>query len=238
LLSSTPLHCNSTQLADPSTLTVRIPSSDLQISHQYRYCVVLLESRRHADDVKLVLGCSEIIQLHVTIQSQAQPARNPSPTPTPRISSVTANLTSDTLSVAVALWDVVHDPHCRIIVTVLAAASLAAQHHVNCSFPRLTVSGLPPGPYHVCATMGAHPPEEPRVSCIPVPLAGKAPPNVALIAGFAVAFAILVAILCLVGRFVRRPRIIATHQCFLAAPENDDVAQHARYVKLQATTKL
>lgn len=210
----------------------------MELSHRYRYCVVLLESTKQSDDVQLVLGCSEVIPLAVTAQSQAQPPSRPTnQPPPPHITSVSANLTSGTLVTAVSLWDVRRDPFCRIIITVLAPASMPEQHHVNCSSPRLVVTGLPPGPYHVCATLGAHPPAEPRVKCIPVPVPIKKWPNLTLMIVLIFFSSLIVAALCLLGKFIRRPRIITTHQCFLAAAEQDDV-QHARYVKLQATTKL
>jgi Leucine-rich repeat (LRR) protein len=241
LLTSTPLKCNSTQLADPTALTVRLPSGDMQPGRRYRYCVVLLEGGRYTDEVQLVLGCSEVIPLVITTQSVAQPPRTTSPT---SIKSVHANITSSgTMTVSVQLWHQrkpgTTDQHCHVTVTVFMSGTLLAPYHLNCTQPWIAVPGLPQGPYHVCATLGNFPATEPRVQCVTVKSKSKfGGLNVTLTVCFVLLSSLLLLGLYIVTKkMMKKPKILSTHQCFLAPPEHDD-QQHTRYVKLQATTKL
>lgn len=236
LLESNPLKCDSSQLVDPRSLSLALSASDLQPGHRYRYCVVLLEGRGGRDDSALVLGCSEVIPLLPTAKSQAQPI--PGRT---HIANLDANLTAlGTMAIAIHLWSDQTDPHCIVTVSVFVEGTLVAQRHLNCSLPWAVVHGLPNGPYQVCATLG-FPPTELKTRCVTVMQASDQTHNLLLnrvltISLFVLSGLLLIAVYHTIRRLLKRPKPLRTHQCFLPVAQPDE--QHARYVKLQATTKL
>lgn len=234
LLESTPLKCDSSQLVDPKTLQLTLSASDLQLGHRYRYCVVLLEGGGN-DESALVLGCSEIIALLPTVKSNnVQGTKSRS-----YMISLDANLTDlGTLMVSSQIWRDKTDPHCLLTVTVFVTGTLVAQRHLNCSLPWAVIHGLPQGPYQVCATIGDFPPTEPRTRCLTVSRSNIVHSNNTLNLVLTALLFLLSAILLLavyhsVRKIVKRPK---NHQCFLPVAQAED--QHARYVKLQATTQL
>lgn len=242
LLESNPVRCNSSQLADPRALTLTLSSAGLLLGHRYRYCVVLLEGGgATSDEMALVLGCSDIIPLVPTAQPQSQPL--PEFTLTTHIAALHANVSSPgTLLIMVQLWEQpLPDAHCLLTVAVFKSSSPIAQQHLNCSNPKTVIKDLPVGPYRVCATTGDFPSTGPRARCITVQqsissqdLGGL---NIAIATGFVTLSTILLLGLFLATRrLFQRPKLLPTHQCFLAGPQDEE--QHSRYVKLHATTKL
>lgn len=234
LLESTPLKCDSSQLVDPKTLALTLSASDLQVGHRYRYCVVLLEGGGN-DESALVLGCSEIIPLLPTAKGNSlQGTKSRS-----YMTSLDANLTElGTLMVSAQIWKDKTDPHCLLTITVFVSGTLVAQRHLNCSLPWAYIHGLPPGPYQVCATLGDFPPTEPKTRCLTVSQPAIINQNNTLNLVLTGLLFILTTILILavyhsVRKLMKRPK---THQCFLPVAQTED--QHARYVKLQATTQL
>lgn len=238
LLESNPLKCDSSQLVDPRTLSLVLSATDLQPGHRYRYCVVLLEGGG-SDESALVLGCSEVIPLLPTTKSRVQPLPGV-PTRT-QIVSLDANLTEmGTMSITAQLWSDHLDPHCLLTVTIFTSGTLVAQRHLNCSLPWALVHGLPQGPYQVCATLGDFPPTEPKTRCLTISqphISSNTTLNFVLstILFFLSTLLILV-VYHAVRRIIKRPKTLRNHQCFLPVAQTEE--QHARYVKLQATTKL
>lgn len=242
LLESNPVRCNSSQLADPRALTLTLPSEGLLLGHRYRYCVVLLEGGGvTSDEMALVLGCSDIIPLVPSAQPQSQPL--PAFTLTTHIAALHANVSSPgTLLIVIQLWEQpLPKSHCLLTVAVFASNSLASQQHLNCSHPRTVIRDLPVGPYRVCATTGDFPSTGPRARCITVqqPVSSQALGglNIAIATGFvALSSVLLLGLYLATRRLLQRPKLLPTHQCFLAGPQDEE--QHSRYVKLHATTKL
>lgn len=234
LLETNPLNCDSSQLVDPKTLSLALSAAELQLGHRYRYCVVLLEGGGN-DESAWVLGCSEIIPLLPTLKN------NPLPGPKTRshITSVDANLTDlGTLMVSAQIWKDKGDPHCLLTITVFVRGTLVAQRHINCTQTWAIIHGLPQGPYQVCATLGDFPPTEPKTKCLivsqPATVHVTTTLNIVLIVLLFVLSTILIlAIYHAVRKVLKKPK---THQCFLPVAQTED--QHARYVKLQATTQL
>ncbi|KAJ4448224.1 hypothetical protein ANN_10238 [Periplaneta americana] len=227
LLESSPVHCNSSQLPDPRALTVSLSAADLMLGHRYRYCVVLMGGGGPVtDEVALVLGCSDVIPLVPT-------GRAPPPPPSARVASLHANVTAPgTVQVAATLWE--PSPRCLLTVAVFAGGALVAQERLNCSQPRALLRDLPAGPYRVCASAGDSPA---RCVSAQAQIAQQQGLGMAIAAGFAaLSSALLLGLFLAARRLLRRPKLMPTHQCFLAGPP--DEAQHARYVKLHATTKL
>lgn len=242
LLESSPVRCNSSQLADPRALTLTLSSAGLELGHHYRYCVVLLEGGGvTSDEMALVLGCSDIIPLLPTAQPQSQPL--PQFTLTTHIASLHANVSAPgTLLVVIQLWEQpLPAAHCLLTVAVFASNSPIAQKHLNCSHPRTVIRDLPVGPYRVCATTGTFPSTGPTARCItvqqPVTSQDLGLLNFAIATGFvALSTVLLFGLFLATRRLFRRPKLLPTHQCFLAGPQDEE--QHSRYVKLHATTKL
>ena len=240
LLSSTPIHCNSSQTVENSTLSITRPVGNLEMGHKYRYCVVLLQGDNSTDEMQLVLGCSEVIPLSVTNRSVAQLPRAPSHV---SIAFLEAGLSGNRLNVSVRLWNQKRSPDllCHVTVTVFMMHSLQhhlVKHHLNCSQPVVSIENLPYGLYRVCATLGNDFPSQPRIQCITVE--NKAGGNTALIVSFVLFSAIiLLGVYLIVRKFIRRLKM-TNHRCFLAPSEADEEGQRKqlRYVKLQATTKL
>ena len=240
LLESNPIRCNSSQLADPRALTVTLPSADLLLGHRYRYCVVLLEGGGTAsDEMALVLGCSDIIPLVPTTQPQSQHEL----TTNIHIAALHANMTSPgTMLIVIQMWEQpIPDAHCLLTVAVFASSSLVSQKHLNCSLPRTVIRDLPAGPYRICATPGDFPSTGPRARCItvqqPIHSQSLGGLNIAIATGFvALSSVLLLGLYLATRRLLRKPKLLPTHQCFLAGPQDEQ--QHSRYVKLHATTKL
>ncbi|KAK7872707.1 hypothetical protein R5R35_002694 [Gryllus longicercus] len=236
-VESIPLQCNSSQVPEPTTLTVSLESADLQQGHNYRYCVLLLESGEiESDEVSLDWGCSDMIRLELTPRHSIHNSNN-----TSQIVAISYNTTqTGTLSVSVQLWSQFSSRvYCMFTLTVYASDIPIAVERLNCSYPKVTFHELPKGPYRVCATMGDVPLTGSQEHCVWVQ--GDTNSNtlggltIALAATFA-AFISLLGLYIASKRLFKQPKLLPTHQCFLAAPI--DVQQHSRYVKLQATTRL
>ncbi|GLH00738.1 Toll-like receptor 6 [Gryllus bimaculatus] len=237
-VESIPLQCNSSQVPEPTTLTVSLESADLQQGHNYRYCVLLLESGEiESDEVSLDWGCSDMIRLELTPRQHSIHNSNN----TSQIVAISYNTTqTGTLSVSVQLWSQFSSRvYCMFTLTVYASDIPIAVERLNCSHPKVTFHELPKGPYRVCATMGDVPLTGSQEHCVWVQ--GDTNSNtlggltIALAATFA-AFISLLGLYIASKRLFKQPKLLPTHQCFLAAPI--DVQQHSRYVKLQATTRL
>lgn len=241
LLHSTPLRCNSSQLADPSTLTVRLPTGSLQEYHRYRYCVVLLAGSKYSDEMHLILGCSEAIPLIRTETSVPQPSGQTYI----RIAALEANVSYNVLRVSVHLWNdmSISDVKCHVALTVFMMGSLLTQHTLNCSDPEIAITGLPQGHYHVCAKVRTYPTTETKLHCVTVKAEKmRGTSGSLLIVCFVLLSAFLMVGVCLlVRKVIKRSRLrSAANQCFLVAndPDDDDHKQHCRYAKLQTTTVM
>ncbi|XP_077259997.1 leucine-rich tendon-specific protein isoform X2 [Temnothorax americanus] len=174
LTESSPLHCDSRTMRDPCILPVTIPASlHLQLSHKYRYCVVLLVSTVY-DDVSLGLGCSDVIVLEKTQQRAGteDPSRyaregNPrSPTSTQisldsysRVAGVHVNVSDKSyLHIGVVLSgtkkDTTLSSTCQLSVIVFDEVSTVRQQRLNCSATAVVdVQVSLPGYYRVCASL-------------------------------------------------------------------------------------
>lgn len=232
LVESNPLKCNSTEMKNPNALNVTVPATiQLQQRHRYRYCIVLLESGI-ADDVSLILGCSDVISLIPNVKIHPI---NDIPISLPKVISIQANLSSyGTLSIDVKVYP---QKNCELNVAILEQSALLSQRKMNCSNPKYSFIGLEKGPYRVCANIVTEELNKPR--CITVfkkESRGFTSLDVAFVSIFLVLCFMVLALVWGVRKVLQKPKI-QTHQCFMP-PECDDQVQHSRYVKLQATTKL
>ncbi|KAG8232053.1 hypothetical protein J437_LFUL012004 [Ladona fulva] len=244
LLESSPLHCNSSALRDATRLAVALPSVDLQPGHKYRYCVVLLESGdprkgEAADEVSLVLGCSEVIPLVPTTEPVlSPPAAIPPPDPDRLIDTFDANATtSGSVSVFARVSPDGEKGNCELTVAVFVEGIMVAQRRLECPAGRASFAGLPAGPYRVCAGLGTD--VTPRGRCVTVRAApgtgDNAVENLALAIGLIVLTGVLLTLLYVITRhLIHRPK--CQGQYFMSGTREDQ--QHPRYVKLQATTKV
>ncbi|CAH1101496.1 unnamed protein product [Psylliodes chrysocephalus] len=237
LVESNPVKCNSSELVDPKTLYVTIPDVvQLQQDHSYRYCIVLLEAIQ-ADDVSLILGCSDILPLIKNVK--IQPSTINYVVKTPKIISVLANLTSSgVLSIDVNVYPIAN---CELNVAILEQSALLSQRTINCSNPKYSFLGLNTGPYRVCANVVSSSPsiDINKSKCVTVfraAASGFTNLDVAFVSIFLVLCVMVIGLVWGVKKILMRPKM-QTHQCFLP-PDCDDHVQHNRYVKLQATTKL
>nr|CAD7261618.1 unnamed protein product [Timema shepardi] len=246
LVESSPLHCNSSEVANSQVLPVSFPSEGYLPGRRYRYCVVLLVGgAATSDEMVLGLGCSDVIPLVLTtsqFEARSEPVFRPGLSSI-SIASLHANVTSaGTMLVGVQIWNQVpSQPKCLLTAAVFAAGALVVQRHFNCSAPHVAIPGLSAGPYRVCVSIGNFPSTGPHSRCITAHQAhsprGMSGLDVVLPACFAVLTSLLLLGLYLAIRhFSRQPKILQTHQCFLAGPPEEQ--QHSRYVKLHATTKL
>nr|CAD7458643.1 unnamed protein product [Timema tahoe] len=246
LIESNPLRCNSSDVADSQVLPVSFPSEGYLPGRRYRYCVVLLVGGgATSDEMVLGLGCSDVIPLVLTtsqFEARSEPVFRPGLSSI-SIASLHANVTSaGTMLVGVQIWNQVpSQPKCLLTAAVFAAGALVVQRHFNCSVPHVAIPGLSAGPYRVCVSIGNFPSTGPHSRCITAHQAhaprGMSGLDVVLSACFAVLTSLLLLGLYLAIRhFSRQPKILQTHQCFLAGPPEEQ--QHSRYVKLHATTKL
>lgn len=238
LLESNQLKCNSTGMENPQLLNVTVPNStDLQMGHRYRYCVVLLQSAQTTDELSLVLGCSDVIPL---IQNIKLPTRKEIMLKMPKVIAIQANLTS----FGNLIIDVNISPInlCEINLAILEQGALLSQKRINCSDPKYTFIGLQDGPYRVCANVVTPGPalesgQKPR--CVTVfkrEVHGFSGLDVAFVSIFLVLSFVVIAMIWGVRKMLLKPKL-QTHQCFMP-PDMEEQQQHNRYVKLQATTKL
>ncbi|XP_050509661.1 protein slit [Diabrotica virgifera virgifera] len=236
LVESNPVKCNSSELLDPKTLNLTVPNAiQLQEDHSYRYCIVLLESIQ-ADDVSLILGCSDILPLLRNVK--VQPSTNFS-IKLPRVISVMANLSNaGALSIDVNVYP---SATCELNVAILEQSALLSQRTINCSNPKYNFFGLTAGPYRVCANIVSSSPsiDVNKSRCVTVfktATTGFTNLDVAFVSIFLVLCLMVIVLVWGVKKILMKPKI-QTHQCFMP-PECDEHVQHNRYVKLQATTKL
>uniref|UniRef100_A0A2S2R3A5 LRRCT domain-containing protein n=1 Tax=Sipha flava TaxID=143950 RepID=A0A2S2R3A5_9HEMI len=179
LLDSKPVRCNSSQLPDAKSLTLSLSASELQPTHSYRYCVVLIEgyATDKSDESAMVLGCSDIIALVPTTANQAAPngraataaAAAAAATEPPDIRNLTTTLMSgSSLFVAVHLSSVRPDAgKCTITVSVYTMGRPVAHHRLNCTAPWTTVTDLPAErSYQVCASIGSKFPKDDEATMV------------------------------------------------------------------------
>ncbi|XP_052126691.1 leucine-rich repeat and fibronectin type-III domain-containing protein 3 [Frankliniella occidentalis] len=181
----------------------------------------------------------------------------------PRISGLSANVTATgALAVWVQLSPATAAASCRLSVSVFAGGILAAQELLNCSLPGTVLRGLGPGagPLQVCAAAGE---AASRMRCTsvswPQRSSSAAASSGAITASLMAALtgsallggsvAALLLFLWASSRWRRRGGRVRgrrggglgldqdTGQLYRPAPA-PEYEQHARYVKLQATTKL
>ncbi|XP_050519780.1 leucine-rich repeat-containing protein let-4-like isoform X2 [Daktulosphaira vitifoliae] len=156
LLDSKPVRCNSSQLPDAKSLTLSLVASDLQPTHFYRYCLVLVDSfTEDSDEAAMVVGCSENISL-ISKTNQVQHTTNF--LPNTNIHNITTSFISPSslfAAVHVILQSSHSDPACTITLSVYSLTKPLAQHRLNCTTPWTTVTELPiEKSYQVCASIG------------------------------------------------------------------------------------
>ncbi|TGZ56662.1 uncharacterized protein Lrt [Temnothorax longispinosus] len=266
LTESSPLHCDSRMMRDPCILPVTIPASlHLQLSHKYRYCVVLLISTVY-DAVSLGLGCSDVIVLEKTQQrAGTEDFSSSSPTSTQisldsssRITGVHVNVSDKSyLHIGVVLSGTTKDTtlsstSCQLSVIVFDEVSTVHQRRLTCSATSvIDVQVSLPGYYRVCASLDDLTnvivmssnlvADDERLRCVDVVEQSYSRRNVEVFIIMAViaATGVLLVILAVLGRTLarrlRHPRIQA--QCFLPAQEFE-ITHKAHYIKLLATTKV
>ncbi|XP_026807749.1 LOW QUALITY PROTEIN: leucine-rich repeat-containing protein 15-like [Rhopalosiphum maidis] len=168
LLDSKPVRCNSSQLPDAKSLTLSLSANELQPTHSYRYCVVLVEGYANdkSDESAMVLGCSDIIPLVPNANQVVQPNNRAAATGTadpPDIQNLTTSyVPPSSLFVAVHLSAVRPDAgKCTITVSVYTMGRPLAHHRLNCTAPWTTVTDLPAErSYQVCASIGSKFPKD------------------------------------------------------------------------------
>lgn len=257
-LESSPLHCDSRMMRDPCILPVSIPVSlHLQMSHKYRYCVVLLVPTAY-DDVSLGLGCSDVIVLEKTQRQQQQQqhdshlATSTQPpvlgTSYPRITGVHVNVSDQgNLHVDVALSaKITETSTCQLSIIIFNAISAVHRQTFNCSSALVTVEVSLPGCYMVCASLDELTEtvvaasdllnDHERSRCVEVVQSHQL--NVVFIT-LAVALVICVITLLLIlrGYNLGRKHSAIQAQCFLPTQEFE-ITHKAHYIKLLATTKV
>lgn len=235
LLESSPLKCNSSDLAN-NVLEVSLPAAiHLQHEHRYRYCIVLLWNGQENDDASLMLGCSDIIPL--VQNAQVQPRTAELPMKLPKVIAIHANLsTYGSLSIDVSVYP--SSSNCDLNVAILDQGALLSQRQLNCTSPQYVFVGLNDGPYKVCANVVGDGGQKPR--CIGVlrsEVRGFSALDVAFVSVFLVLCVMVIGLIWGVRKILLKPKV-ETHQCFMPPEEDHQQQQHNRYVKLQATTKL
>ncbi|XP_063985255.1 leucine-rich repeat-containing protein 15 [Diachasmimorpha longicaudata] len=248
-IDSSPLHCESNLMRDPCHLPVAIPSSlNLQIGHKYRYCIVLFVSTV-TDDLTLGLGCSDLLFLE---ENSPQWEQKPVPIVTTmaplrdRITGVHVNISDEGfLTVDVALSTIKDlENICQVSVVVFAEDSFLHRKTLNCSQPVVTVPGLVPGRYKVCASLldplGAETPGDfgaERSRCVEVQAFRENTEMIIL--GIAGVSCLVFISVFFIGRSLlkkfREPRIQS--QCFMPAQEFE-ITHKAHYIQLLTTTKV
>lgn len=247
---------------------------NLQRGHKYRYCVVLmvpmaydefslglgcsdvitLEKSRRDDDLADRDWQSPIGEVSLPTESTAISigestlSTEINPIPRDRITGVHVNVSGrGFLNIDVSLASVGTDPaspRCELSVAVFEGESTVHREKLNCTLTFVTMSGLMPGRYKVCASLdddladvGKTERDAGRSRCVEVQ-AFRQYNEIIFVAVAAIGCAVLVAIYLLARTVVRRfrhPRIQA--QCFLPAQEFE-ISHKAHYIKLLATTKV
>lgn len=236
LLESNPLKCNSSDLINPQSLNVTVPNSEnLQQGHRYRFCIVLLQSGFQTDELSLVLGCSDIMTLIKNLN--LVPSKNSVALKLPKVIAIQANLTTfGNLLIDVNVYPL---EQCEINLALLEQGVLLSQKKINCSNPRYTFVGLQDGPYRVCANVISatfETSQKPRcVMVLKKEIRRLSNLDIAFVTIFLVLSFMVIVLVWGVRKILLKPKL-HTHQCFL--PPEMEEAQHNRYVKLQATTKL
>ncbi|KAF5305098.1 hypothetical protein FQA39_LY09360 [Lamprigera yunnana] len=232
LLESTPLKCNSSYLDDPKVLNVTVPnSSQLIQGSNYRYCVVLLESAHSADDLSLVLGCSDVMSLN----NDATAVSKRDDSNIPNVTAVFASIKTNGLKVAVVI-----NPQysCELDVAVFKNSGLIAQKRLNCNSPVYIFEGFCDNSYKVCANIV----QSDLVNPVCIKVIESAVPKVFDISMIGLILILLslttgISFVTIVWVLFKNSRAkSSTHQCFL--PPEGEEQQHNKYIKLQATTKL
>lgn len=255
-IESSPLHCDSRLMRDRFTLPVAIPSSiHLQLKHKYRYCVAILIPSGY-DDVSLGLGCSDVIVLEETRsrrKDQHQTSQNEVSLATSTltkaaITAVHVNVSNQGfLQVDVSLslpTEFQIGTKCELSVVVFATESASVHRKkMNCSLTFITLSGLLPGHYKVCASLDeiagdtASISNHDRYRCVQVQMFKQNSEIWFLI--IVIVLSVLLLIIILVSRSLvkklRNPKIQT--QCFMPTQEFE-ITQKAHYIKLLATTKV
>lgn len=256
-MDSSPLHCDSQMLRDPCTLPVSIPSSlHLQRDHHYRYCVVLLVPSGY-DDVSLGLGCSDMMKLEETnppvpTTTTVEPAhssilitKSESTTSDSKITGVHVNMSEKgSLHVDVSLSVPQEESlSCEVSVVVFDEIEAVHRRKVNCTLSFMTLSGLSPGRYKVCASLDAiyedliDTDSRGRSRCVQVQ-AFRQNADAFILSVVAISCILLIAVILVARNLVKRMRNPPIPvQCFLPAQEFE-ITHKAHYIKLLATTKV
>lgn len=254
-MDSSPLHCDSQMMRDPCLLPVSIPSSlHLQRDHSYRYCVVLLVPSGY-DDVSLGLGCSDMLKLEETnpsLSTVVEPTHSPiaiaksgSTTSDSKITGVRVNMSEKgSLHVDVSLSVPQEESlSCEVSVVVFDEIEAVHRRKVNCSLSFVTLSGLLPGRYKVCASLDEiyedliDTDSRGRSRCVQVQ-ALRQSADAFILSAVAISCILLIAVTLVARNLVRRIRNPPIPvQCFLPAQEFE-ITHKAHYIKLLATTKV
>ena len=275
---SSPLHCDSQQMTDPCSLPVSVAAvtMNLQKGHKYRYCVVI-EVPLTYDEFSLGLGCSDVLVLEETTpigndlfksdtdhdgstnQPEATTDKITDLISQDRITGVHVNISDrgflhvDVSLASIDRVDTRMSPGCELSVAVFEGESAVHREKLNCTLSFVTMSGLVPGQYKVCASLDDnltassrtgyrsdfHDTDIGRSRCVEVQ-AFRQYNELIVIAVAVITCAVLVAVILLSRSILKRdrhPRIQA--QCFLPAQDVDN-ARKTHYIKLlqQATTKV
>lgn len=228
--------CNSRNSTDPQKLEVEINNLELGLEdgHKYRYCIVLFEGNTNTDDISLIVGCSDIVNLHQRMD--LSPVRNITQ---PEISDINVDFT--TVGNIIVNVKVLGSKQCVLNIRLFEKGGLLKQTWVNCSESHFIFNGLvSEGPYEICVGLS----DRDNVQCVPAQLwpspttsvSMNQMTNVLLVVICVALSAILLLLMWCLKRLLMKPKVQQTHQYFLPPPIEDE--QHSRYVKLQATTKL
>ncbi|XP_015115815.1 leucine-rich repeat protein soc-2 homolog [Diachasma alloeum] len=253
-IDSSPLHCESSLMRDPCHLPVAIPSSlDLQIGHKYRYCIVLFVSTA-TDELTLGLGCSDLLFLEESSPKWEEITRQKAALATPttvaplkeRITGVHVNISDEgflTVDVSLSTKNDLENL-CEVSVVIFAEDSFLHRKKLNCSQPSVTVPGLVPGRYKVCASLLDPLGDETsgeiggeRSRCVEVQAFRENTEMIIL--GIAGVSCLVFVTVFFIGRSLlkkfRGPRIQT--QCFMPAQEFE-ITHKAHYIQLLTTTKV
>ncbi|XP_011301455.1 leucine-rich repeat-containing protein 15 [Fopius arisanus] len=245
-IDSSPIHCQSNLMRDPCSLPITLPPSlNLQIGHKYRYCIVLFVSTS-TDDFTLGLGCSDLLFLEETgekIENHPEPT---TAAPLERINGVHVNISDEgflNVDVSLSLLENhLDDDLCKVSVIVFAEDLFLHRKTLNCSRPVVTVPGLVPGRYKVCASLqhlkdNGSVAREGGTRCVEVQ-AFRENSDIIILTIIAISCGVFVTVL-LIGRSLlrrfRTPRVQT--QCFRPAQEFE-ITHKAHYIQLLTTTKV
>ncbi|OXU25311.1 hypothetical protein TSAR_013031, partial [Trichomalopsis sarcophagae] len=261
-IASSPIECDSRQMHDPCSLPISLPSSlMLEPGHKYRYCVVLMvqpATSPHArsavtrsDEVSLGLGCSDIIELDRETLHLIPELEQPLPPRVFEISTIHVNASADGyLKVEVIMSTGLPRIDCEIDLDVFALDSGQVQRQkVNCSSssPVVTMAGLIPGRYRVCASLAQDEQREKlaknlQATCVEVQTFKQQTQQNSemIISLLALLICALTVVVFLVGRsLLRKTKLqsMSSPPCFIPA-QQVEITHKAHYIKLLATTKL